>query len=68
MAITMNFAQEFSDLICEDVSLIQCETPPESLQIPEKYRKNFVHTPNGFVKLFCEEMENNPIDIRGEIF
>ena len=54
MAITINFAQEFSDLVCEDIPLIQCKSPPESLQIPEKYRKNFVHTPNGFVKLFCE--------------
>ena len=54
MAITVNFVQEFSDLICEDIPLIQCKSPPESLQIPEKYRKNFVHTPNGFAKLFCE--------------
>ena len=54
MVITINFAQEFSDLICEEIPLIQSGAPPVSLQIPEKYRKNFVHTPNGFVKLFCE--------------
>lgn len=57
MAITVNFAQEFSDLICEDIPLTRCESYPSNLQVPEKYHKEFIHTPNGFAKLFCEEEE-----------
>lgn len=68
MAITINFAQDFSDLICEDIPLTQCESYPSNAQIPEKYRKSFVHTPNGFVKLFCEEVNDSKhINMKGVI-
>lgn len=59
MAITIDFSKEFSDLICTDIPLTQCESYPNTLQLLAKYRKTFVHTPNGFANLFCEEYSSH---------
>lgn len=55
MAITIDFAKKYADLICEDIPKIQCESYPHRNQLPEKYHKEFVHSESGFVKLFCKE-------------
>lgn len=57
MAITIDFSKEFADLICTNIPKTQMESYPNGLQIPEKYRKKFIHPENGFVKLFCEEYD-----------
>lgn len=59
MAITIDFAKEFANLICTDIPKLQLRSCPYSTPIPEKYRKKFIHPENGFVKLFCEEYDNN---------
>ena len=58
MAITIDFTKEFADLIHEDIPKIQLQSYPNQLQIPEKYRKQFIHPENGFVKMFCEDYDN----------
>lgn len=64
MALTINFSEKYSNLICEDLPKKQLEsiedrggylTSDNKPTIPEKYRKVFVHPREGFVKLFCEE-------------
>ena len=62
MSITINFAEKYKDLICEDIPKIQCESYPHQNPIPEKYRKKFVHPENGFVKLFCEDYDGHLYD------
>ena len=57
MAITIDFAKEFADLICTDIPKTQTEPFPNNNPVPEKYRKKFIHPENGFVKLFCEEYD-----------
>ena len=59
MAITIDFSKEFADLICTDIPKTQMESYPNGPQIPEKYRKKFIHPENGFVKLFCEEYDKS---------
>ena len=59
MAITIKFSKEFADLICKDIPKTQMESYPSSHPIPEKYRKQFIHPENGFVKLFCEEYDKS---------
>ena len=58
MAITIDFAKEFADLIREDIPKTQLQSYPNQPQIPEKYRKQFIHPENGFVKMFCEDYDN----------
>lgn len=64
MAITINFSEKYGNLICKDLPKKQLKsvedrggylTEDNKSTIPEKYRKVFVHPPEGFVKLFCEE-------------
>lgn len=59
MAITIDFSKEFADLICTDIPKTQMESYPNGPQIPEKYRKKFIHPENGFVKLLCEEYDKS---------
>lgn len=55
MAITIDFAEKYKHLICEDIPKLQLQSYPNQPQIPEKYRKQFVYPEDGFVKKFCEE-------------
>ena len=52
MAITIDFAKEYEHLICKDIPKLQLQSYPNQPKIPEKYRKQFVHPENGFVKMF----------------
>ena len=58
MAITIDFAEKYKHLICEDIPKLQLQSYPNQPKIPEKYRKQFVHPENGFVKMFCEDYDN----------
>lgn len=57
MAITIDFSKKYAHLICPDIPKLRLQSYPYGPQIPEKYRKNFIHPENGFVKLFCEEYD-----------
>lgn len=59
MAITIDFAQKYSHLICHDISKQRLRSYPNQPQIPEKYRKKFIHPENGFVKMFCEDYDGH---------
>ncbi len=62
MAITIDFAQKYAHLICPDIPKVQLRSYPYQITVPEKYRKQFVHTEEGFVKKFCEpydKMDND---------
>ena len=59
MAITIDFSKEFADLICTDIPTTQAGEYPNNSPVPEKYRKNFIHPENGFVKQFCEEYDKS---------
>ena len=58
MAITIDFSKEFKDLICADIPEVQASSYP-GMDIPEKYRKQFLHTEHGFAKMFCEEYDKS---------
>ena len=62
MSITIDFSKEFADLICSDIPKSQTSSYPNGTDIPEKYRRKFIHTENGFVKLFCEEYDKSVED------
>lgn len=55
--ITINFAEKYAHLICEDIPKVKLPLPRRSVQIPEKYRKTFIHTEEGFAYLFCMSEE-----------
>ena len=57
----ISFIEEFADLIREDVPKIQLP-----VEFPDKYRRPFIHTENGFVKKYClyEEEETKLRRIR----
>lgn len=57
MAITIDFSKKYSHLICSAIPKMRLQSYPYAPQIPEKYRKKFIHPENGFVKLFCEEYD-----------
>ena len=59
MAITVDFSKEFADLICTDIPKTRIEAHPDNPEIPEKYRKKFIHSENGFAKMFCEEYDES---------
>ena len=55
MAITIDFAKEYAHLIPVGLPKVQLQSYPNQPQIPEKYRKRFIHPEDGFVKKFCED-------------
>ena len=59
MAITIDFSKKYANLVCREIPKNQMESYPNGPQIPEKYRKQFIHPENGFVKLFCEEYDES---------
>ena len=57
MAIKIDFSEKYGNLIHADVPATQVGEYPQDTPVPEKYCKQFTHPENGFVKLFCEEYE-----------
>lgn len=55
MAITIDFAERYKHLICKNIPKVQLQSYPHKMQIPEEYKKKFVHTEDSFVKKYCEE-------------
>ena len=62
MAITIDFAKEYAHLICPDIPKVQLRSYPYQITVPEKYRKQFVHPEDGFVKKFCESYDERESD------
>ena len=54
MAITIDFSKKYEHLICNDIPKLQLHSYPYQNPTPQKYRKKFIHTEDGFVKKFCE--------------
>lgn len=62
MAITIDFSRKYANLRCEDLTIkqlsSQCEycsdIPMIRENIPDKYRRPFIHPENGFVNLYCK--------------
>ena len=55
MAITIDFAKKYAHLIPTGLPKVQLHSYSHNNQVPEKYRKEFVHTEDSFVKKFCED-------------
>ena len=55
MAITIDFAKKYAHLIPTGLPKIQLQSYPHSNPVPKKYRKEFIHTEDCFVKKFCED-------------
>ena len=55
MAITIDFAKKYAHLIPAGLTKVQLYSYPRSNSVPKKYRKEFAHTEDGFVKRFCED-------------
>lgn len=61
MAITLDFKSKYANLIDGDIPRIQLKSeddsdiPMISSNIPDKYRKAFIHPENGFVYLYCKD-------------
>lgn len=55
----MNFSERYKDLICMDISKFQLKSIYETPKIvlSDKYRKKFIHTPEGFVEKYCKEYD-----------
>ena len=56
--IKTDFLEEYGDLVLEDIPRFQLPIPTPN--IPEKYRKQFCHTKDGFVAKYCADYENSP--------
>ena len=55
MSNVLDFSKEYAHLmICSENPKSRLGAYPYCTPIPEKYQKEFIHTENGFVKLFCE--------------
>ena len=55
--ITINFAEKYAHLICTDISKKQLQSYPYGSSLPDKYRKKFIHTEEGFAYKFCMSEE-----------
>jgi len=51
--ITIDFAEEYAHLICEDIPKLQLKSYPYGSSLSDKYRKEFIHTEEGFAYKFC---------------
>ena len=69
MAITIDFSSKYANLINEDLPRIQLKSkddydiPMIRENISDKYRRQFIHPEDGFVKKYCEDYDrsNEPI-------
>ena len=63
MAITIDFKNKYANLIVDGIPRIQLKSeddsdiPMISGNIPDKYRKAFIHPENGFVNLYCKDYD-----------
>lgn len=55
--ITIDFAEKYAHLICDDIPKLQLKSYPYNNTIPKKYRKKFIHTEEGFAYQFCMSEE-----------
>ena len=55
--ITINFAEKYAHLICDDLPRLQLKSYPYNTPLPEEYRKTFIHTEEGFAYKFCMSEE-----------
>ena len=46
--ITINFTEKYAHLICKDIPKLQLRSYPYGPSLPDKYRKKFIHTEEGF--------------------
>ncbi len=51
----LDFSEKYKNLICSDISKAQLESLYESfnIDIPKKYKKEFIYTSKGFVNKYC---------------
>lgn len=55
--ITINFAEKYAHLINKDIPKKQLQSYPYSPLLPDKYKKKFIHTEEGFAYKFCMSEE-----------
>lgn len=55
--MTIDFAEKYSHLICEDIPKMTLPLSRRSVPIPAKYRKKFIHKENGFAYNYCMSEE-----------
>ena len=61
MAITIDFKSKYANLIDGGIPRIQLKSqydsdiPMISGNIPDKYKKAFINSENGFVNLYCKD-------------
>lgn len=55
--ITIDFAEKYAHLICDDIPKIPLKSYPYGVQIPRNYIKKFVHTEEGFAYKYCMSKE-----------
>ena len=51
--ITINFAEKYAHLICDDIPRLELKSYPYNTALPEEHRKIFVHTEESFAYKFC---------------
>ena len=66
MAISINFSEKYAHLINDDIPEVTMHTlddgndiPMFTGNIPDRYRKPFVHTEDSFVAKYCQDYGNN---------
>ena len=63
MTITIDFSLKYANLINKELPRIQqkseddSDIPMISGNIPDKYRRQFIHLEDGFVKKYCEDYD-----------
>lgn len=61
MAIDIDFSSKYAHLINKDLPRVQLKSeddsdiPMISGNIPDRYRRYFIHPGDGFVKKYCED-------------
>ena len=55
--ITIDFAEKYKNLICDDIPKFQLKSYPHSTPAPKKYIKKFVHTEESFAYKYCMSEE-----------
>ena len=55
--ITINFTEKYAHLICKDIPKLQLRSYSYGPSLPDKYRKKFIHTEEGFAYKFCMSEE-----------
>ena len=70
MDIDIDFSLKYANLINKDLPRIQLKSeddsdiPMISSNIPDKYRRQFIHPEDGFVKKYCEDYDKSKEPIK----